>query len=518
MTGSPMQHADGLKSWLGWIVVGLGVAVSGFKALTSASPLIVTVASTPAIAALALLPLVLQDDRFRTRLEIPLAHRDRTDAVALTKNWEISARYFANVHWQARAHLALFGMLTSAALWFSIDAAISHIGLAQVPGQSVTMVDAAAIRGLLAVVFVSAVATTFGLSSGSIGLRIARRDLTPRFVALQTRSLFYVVISALVWGALLIHTQTIDNWSKALLAGACTGLLGEQIMVTAFESIALIFGVSLGGDQLDEFDVIQGLDDDERLRVKELGVQSMQGLAYCSTSALYMSSRYPYQCICDWQDQALLVLHMGPRDARVLQERGLRRASDVAAWLCVVQRTRLMTVVEHFSLGVHALLRRLDKGAEQTNSADFVPLKSLLQEVKVPQLDSDDSGELQRMKHEFSVSLTDAAKVASKFRDVNEGAATVLGTVAREAEQLFQETSAGVSSASTIHVEQRLAALGLRNCARVRVALEALRADSQTLQMALLRECYPELSEQPPEIDKDLGVTPPAGANASAHV
>lgn len=355
-----------------------------------ADRLVLVLTLTPLLGAILLTPLLRPDARVDTELVTDPSVPSELHEM-LRSNWKIAADFFRTNRWHARAHLIGLGLLTSACVGLSAHGAIKYI----ITTQPVTTARASvelSNRCLVSVVVLAAVGTAFSLSSGSIGVRIARRDLTPRFVACQIRGLLCIVLSAVVTGGMLVYGEVVDCWPKAFVAGAVAGLLGEQLLSTAFDSIALIFGVSLGGDNLDEFEFVQGLDDDERLRLKELGVQSIQGLAYSSTAALYMSSRYSYQCICDWQDQALFVLHVGERHAQAFQRSGLRRASDVRAFLETVERQRAKAASEgepNLSEGARAhqeaLLRELGiKTPEQA----LLSLEVLLADPHTAQMDA----------------------------------------------------------------------------------------------------------------------------------
>ena len=60
-------------------------------------------------------------------------------------------------------------------------------------------------------------------------------------------------------------------------------------------------------------------------RLIEEGVDSVHALAFFPTPRLFFNTRYSLQCICDWQDQALLLTYFGAARAQLFRERlGIR--------------------------------------------------------------------------------------------------------------------------------------------------------------------------------------------------
>jgi hypothetical protein len=187
-----------------------------------------------------------------------------------------------------------------------------------------------------AAIVMTACITSYAVSTAGLANRLSRRDLTARRVATSLGAL----VASVVGGALAF--AVVERLSvgcdpptvciAVLIAGITAGLLGEAILGTVVSVISLVFGVSAGGDDLDTFDKIDGLDDDERLRVKEHGVQSIQGLATASIANLYIGTRYSFESIRDWMDQALLVLRMGIVRIDEVRRAGFRKATDVHQW------------------------------------------------------------------------------------------------------------------------------------------------------------------------------------------
>ncbi|HKO95113.1 MAG TPA: hypothetical protein VJU61_28355 [Polyangiaceae bacterium] len=178
----------------------------------------------------------------------------------------------------------------------------------------------------------TAVAVAFSVSFGNILVRSARGDATGRTLAVACRCVTFGSLAAAITAAMLVDVGFIVSIPQALLTGLVTSFLGEPLVETVFQALTIIFGASTGGDDnLDKFELIDGLDEVERLRLNDLGITSLQGLAFASTSFLYFFTRYGLRRICDWQDQALLLILVGRNANAALWLQRFRGASKVRA-------------------------------------------------------------------------------------------------------------------------------------------------------------------------------------------
>jgi hypothetical protein len=182
----------------------------------------------------------------------------------------------------------------------------------------------------VAVAAATAVTVAFSVSFGNILVRSARGDATGRTLAVACRCVTFGGLAAVITAAVLADEGVTEPIPRALLTGLVASFLGEPLVETVFQALTIIFGASTGGDDnLDKFELIEGLDEVERLRLNDLGVTSLQGLAFASTPFLYFFTRYGLRRICDWQDQALLLILVGRNANAALWLQRFRGASKV---------------------------------------------------------------------------------------------------------------------------------------------------------------------------------------------
>jgi hypothetical protein len=75
--------------------------------------------------------------------------------------------------------------------------------------------------------------------------------------------------------------------------------------------------------------LIQGLDRESAERLEELGIRTIQQLAYGDPLRLLLGSNLPTKVLVDWMDQALLYVYLEDKFA-LLRSRGVRGAIDLA--------------------------------------------------------------------------------------------------------------------------------------------------------------------------------------------
>jgi hypothetical protein len=76
--------------------------------------------------------------------------------------------------------------------------------------------------------------------------------------------------------------------------------------------------------------ILQGLSPENAERLRELGVQTIEQLAYADPLRLLLGSNFPPKVLIDWMDQALLYLYLGERVSEV-RRCGIRGAIELAA-------------------------------------------------------------------------------------------------------------------------------------------------------------------------------------------
>jgi hypothetical protein len=265
------------------------------------------------------------------RLSHTLSVRGGPVPTPLLASWKIEAERAKKARSEVGTHAMLFGLLTSLALaCASVLTLSSYLALLRAPEAAQGGDSPHLSRFLVGVMILSAVATSFITSFGQIAPRASRQDVGARLLGQASRSLLMVLLTAVALGSALVRNETIRQPFEAIVGGTAVGVLGARIFETVQEAIGIVFGVSSGNDDdLEEFASIDGLNESERLRLAELGITSLQGLAFASPAMLFVATRYPWERICDWQDQALLFVVFGSdRAERWRVHLGVRGASQ----------------------------------------------------------------------------------------------------------------------------------------------------------------------------------------------
>jgi hypothetical protein len=270
-----------------------------------------------------------QDERATLDLFAPPGPQDaphlQQQALAL---WAIEAESNRKSRGERDGYLLLFGLVTSLALLSSALVFALKLHGAAAPQDP---------PGTMALVVVGIVAGTvmsFAISLGQIVVRAARQDLAPRLVGSASRSILVVILTTAIvigFSALGTDKHAIDSYNEAVLAGLVAGLVGDQLIDAIAATAGLMTGAVPADDAEDEdaFHFIDGIENEHRQRLAELGITSAHALAYGSTPALFFSTRYDLQEICDWQDQALLVVLAGLARAKEWRPRlGVRGCAD----------------------------------------------------------------------------------------------------------------------------------------------------------------------------------------------
>lgn len=178
-----------------------------------------------------------------------------------------------------------------------------------------------------------AVIATVGLHSalafGRLYRRAARHDLTPLAIAEAVRGLLACALLSVAVVSLMLSDVPWLAPMQALLVGGTMSVLAPGLTDLVYQGTSIFFGLySTSEDGLIDCTEVDGLDDVDRQRLQELGIDSLHSLAYASVALLYLGSRYTYERICDWKDQALLEILVGKQLKRRLGDKeGIRGAT-----------------------------------------------------------------------------------------------------------------------------------------------------------------------------------------------
>lgn len=130
----------------------------------------------------------------------------------------------------------------------------------------------------------------------------------------------------------------------------CIGLLTPMLFVDAIASLgsfvlaslpitetmrfvrgrfAQNFGGSATAERQTSLEALQGIDREIMDKLTEVGITTIQGLAYVDPLALLFRTNFPPKVVIDWMDQALLYCYVGDA-ACALRVRGIRGATELA--------------------------------------------------------------------------------------------------------------------------------------------------------------------------------------------
>jgi hypothetical protein len=178
-----------------------------------------------------------------------------------------------------------------------------------------------------------AVMVYFAICLGSFLQRLANADAGAQLFAHASRNLLLIVPSAFLIAGLLSNNDTIkklvtsSELGSALL-GVAIGILGERIFGEVNERAANLLGIkNLTPSYVSDLRRIDGLNDEDVARLSEEGIDSVHSLAFAPTPRLFFSTIYSLQCLCDWQDQALLIEYAGQSRAQTFREKFMVRGA-----------------------------------------------------------------------------------------------------------------------------------------------------------------------------------------------
>lgn len=194
-------------------------------------------------------------------------------------------------------------------------------------------------RCLVALAVGSATCVSFAINLARILLRVAHRDASPRMFAWATRSILLVIAGAVLAALLALPGREGDPTAAllksplgAVLLGVAVALFGERALQILTDRAAQLLGLPAGRPPAAlELLRISGVSDADVERLAEEGIDSLHALAFCTTPRLYFNTTYSLDRICDWQDQALLFTHAGPKAALLREQFLVSGASQAQA-------------------------------------------------------------------------------------------------------------------------------------------------------------------------------------------
>lgn len=186
---------------------------------------------------------------------------------------------------------------------------------------------------MCAIAALASVGVHIVLTYGQLFRRAARCDVAAMTVAEALRGLLVSVLSAIIVVSLMHAEQPWLSPRDVLLIGGAMGLLGPGLVDLIERGVAILVGLySTSEDGLVDCTEVDGLDDVDRLRLQEMGIDSLHSLAHASVALVYLNSRYPYERICDWKDQALLQVLVGKGCKKwLVEQHGIRDATSLLA-------------------------------------------------------------------------------------------------------------------------------------------------------------------------------------------
>jgi hypothetical protein len=169
------------------------------------------------------------------------------------------------------------------------------------------------------------------------------------------RPVIFALLGGMVWNfyvAFRDYTRTDLSpatfyWiSFRFLLALALGVLAENVFTDAFANVGVFVLAMLPFSEAISFirakipglaaeeaapklKLLQGLAPENEERLKELGVQTVQQLAYADPLRLLLGSNLSAKILIDWMDQALLYIYLGEKTSE-LRSRGIRGSIETA--------------------------------------------------------------------------------------------------------------------------------------------------------------------------------------------
>ncbi|HEU4411537.1 MAG TPA: hypothetical protein VFS43_40200 [Polyangiaceae bacterium] len=238
--------------------------------------------------------------------------------------WRHEAAHVVLARKRIAHHGRLYGLLVSLLLGLCAMIAAPQVLFGRPPSTQPEKVALAVATALL---------INFARDVGRMAVRAANRDASSRMLAWNIKRLMMTAVGTLLLSGLAFAgslPEALQGPAGWLLIGGAMALFADQVMDAVGDRFAALFGVKRppqdDGESLRRLD---GMGEDDLERLGEEGIDSAHALAMCSTAKLFFNTPYALQRICDWQDQALLVVRLGEPKARLFREQlQLRGAID----------------------------------------------------------------------------------------------------------------------------------------------------------------------------------------------
>lgn len=259
----------------------------------------------------------------------------------IQKLWQIEGRHALQAQHRMMQHACLYGFAASAIFAWGVFANNDTLLACQ--------------TRMMAIAASSATLTSFSLSFGRLTVRASIRDTSARMFAYALRALILSVLATLLMVALLWHhaaptvpagdvaqavkdsavlaQQPFKGPTSYMMLGMVIALIGEGVLSQITARAAAAFSLQVAqrtSNGSADLLAIDGLTEQDILRLGEEGVDSIHALAMASTGALYFATPYTLQRLCDWQDTALLIAYVGEAKAQMCREKLMvRGATDL---------------------------------------------------------------------------------------------------------------------------------------------------------------------------------------------
>lgn len=198
-----------------------------------------------------------------------------------------------------------------------------------------------------AVTVAAAGAVSFMLNLGRILIRAARQDASARLFAWAARAQLLLVVASLLGISVLMHSgqAPVRTAQGFLFLGVALALFGERILQALADRAARAMALpQMRVQTAPDLHLVEGLSEEDMVRLSEEGVDCIHALALASTARLYFSTPFSLHRVVGWQDQALLHVLCGPR-AQQFREQFVRGA--MAAQHLAEQVTSARPEAEH---------------------------------------------------------------------------------------------------------------------------------------------------------------------------
>jgi hypothetical protein len=229
--------------------------------------------------------------------------------------WRHEASHVLIARKRIAEHGRLYGLLLSLLLGLCAMVATRQVLFGERPETQPAKVSLAIATALL---------ITYARDLGRMAIRVANRDASSRMIAWNIKRLLMTAAGTLLLsgfafaGSLPEALQGPAGW---LLIGGGMALFADQVMEAVGDRFAAVFGIKRPPPvETDSLRRLDGMGEDDLERLGEEGVDSIHALAMCSTATLFFNTPYALHRICDWQDQALLVVLLGETKARLFRE------------------------------------------------------------------------------------------------------------------------------------------------------------------------------------------------------